>query len=142
MDARSATITFGTQRPARDVATLILLLVGFTALAVAFWMLTLNWAGLLLPLGFLIGAFATLRTEVKEIEIREDALYVRTFLKSYRMPRAHITGVIPSPSGTSVEVLNGNRYMVTPPEVDPGEVATALEAWLSDTLPVSGPPGG
>jgi hypothetical protein len=138
VDAHSATITFGTQRPARDVATLILLLLGFTALAVAFWMLTLNWAGLLLPLGFLIGAYGTLRTEVREIEIREDALYVRTFLKSYRMPRAHITGVIPSPSGTSVEVLNGNRYMVTPPDVDSGAVARTLEAWLGSGVPGPG----
>ena len=131
---------FGRQRSARDFLTLALLFLGFTALAVAFWMLTLNWAGLLLPLGFLIGAYATLRAEVKEIELRDDALILRTFFRAYSIPRAHVTNVARTPRGAAIDVLNGNRYHVTPPETDAELVAHELEEWLatsSSTLPSS-----
>ena len=122
---------FGSQRPLRDVFVLALLLAGFTALAVAFWMFTLNWAGILLPIGFLIGAYAQLRTEVREVELHPDRLFVRTFFREYPMPRAHIRSVIRAPDGGAiVEVLNGNRYPVTPPDVDGEELARTLEAWL------------
>lgn len=109
---------------------LVLLLAGFTALAVAFWMFTLTWAGILLPIGFLIGAYAQLRAEVREVELHPDRLFVRTFFREYPMPRAHIRRVIRSPQGPMVEVLNGNRYAVTPPEVDGEELARTLEEWL------------
>lgn len=124
-------MTFGEQRALRDVLVLALLLVGFTALAVAFWIFTLNWAGLLLPVGFLIGAYAQLRVEVREIEVLPDRLSVRTFFREYPMPRAHIRRVIRSPEGAMVEVLNGNRYAVTPPGVDGEELARTLEDWLA-----------
>jgi hypothetical protein len=123
---------FGRQRALRDVLVLALLLVGFTALAVAFWMLTLNWAGILLPIGFVIGAYAQLRVEVREVELHPDRLFVRTFFREYPMPRAHIRRVLRSPDGAAiVEVLNGNRYAVTPPDVDGEELARTLEAWLA-----------
>ncbi len=118
---------FGRQRSPSDAASLILLLVGFTALAFAFWIYTNTWFGLLLPIGYLIGTFATLRAEVKEIELRGDTLIVRTFFREYPIPRAHIRAL----RGTQIEVLNGNRYEVTPASVDDEEVARALEAWLA-----------
>lgn len=125
---------FGEQRTPRDVLVLALLLVGFTALAVAFWLLTLNWAGILLPIGFLIGAYAQLRVEVREVELRRDRLFVRTFFREYPMPRSHIRSVIRSPDGAAiVEVLNGNRYAVTPPGVDGEELARTLEEWLASS---------
>lgn len=118
---------FGRQRSPADVATIVLLLLGFTALAVAFWIYTSNWAGLLLPLGFLIGLFGTFRAEVKEIELRGDTLVVRTFFRAYPIPRAHIRAL----RGTEIEVLNGNRYEVGPPGADREDVARALQEWLS-----------
>ena len=135
---------FGRQRSARDFITLALLFLGFTALAVAFWILTFNWAGLLLPLGFLIGAYATLRAEVKEIELRGETLILRTFFRAYSIPRAHVTNVARTPRGAAIDVLNGNRYYVTPPETDAEVVAHELEEWFvsrgvtsSSTLPSS-----
>lgn len=122
---------FGVQRPARDVAALALLLTGFSALACAFWILHANWAGLLLPIGFLIGAFSSLRTEVREIELREEVLIVRTFLREYPIPRAHVTKIVRTPQGASVEVLNGNRYLVTPPDTDAAALSRRLEEWLT-----------
>jgi len=122
---------FGAQRSAREVLTLALLLLGFTALAVAFWILNLSWAGLLLPIGFLIGAYATLRAEVKEIELRDDTLILRTFFRAYPIPRAHVKNIARTPRGAAIDVLNGNRYYVTPPETDSEVVAHALEEWLS-----------
>ena len=121
---------FGAQRPPRDVLTIALLFTGFAALAVAFWILTRNWLGALLPLGFLLGAWNFLRTDVREIELRQDALLVRTFFREYPIPRAHVTKVLRTAEGASVEVLNGNRYLVTPPQTDAAEIAHALEVWL------------
>ena len=121
---------FGRQRSPRDYAVLALLLLGFTALAVAFWILTFNWVGLLLPIGFLIGAYSTLRAEVKEIELQSETLLLRTFFRSYKIPRAHITNVARTPRGAAIDVLNGNRYFVTPPDADGEAVAQALEGWL------------
>ena len=118
---------FGRQRPPSEIATIALLLLGFTALAVAFWIYTLNWAGLLLPLGFLIGLYGTFRAEVKEIELRGETLIVRTFFRAYAIPRAHIRTL----RGTQIEVLNGNLYEVAPPGTDRAEVARALSEWLS-----------
>jgi len=117
---------FGRQHSPSDVGTIVLLLLGFAALAVAFWILTSNWAGLLLPLGFLIGLFGTFRAEVKEIELRGETLILRTFFRAYPIPRAHVRAL----RGTEIEVLNGNRYEVAPPGADREEVARALEAWL------------
>ena len=131
---------FGRQRTPRDYATLGLLLTGFSGLAVAFWMLTLNWAGVLLPIGFLIGAWSQLRGEVRELELRGDTLLVRTFFREYPMPRAHIRGVLRTPGGVMVEVANGNRYAVTPPDVLSDDVARALEQWLGVTTSSSTPP--
>lgn len=122
---------FGRQRPPRDVITLALLLTGFSALAVAFWLYTRTWIGVLLPIGFLIGAYAQLRGEVRELELRDDTLFVRTFLRQYTMPRAHIRNVVRTPDGVAVDVLNGNRYVVSPPDTNAEEVLRALEAWLS-----------
>jgi len=120
---------FGRQRSPSDVASLILLFAGFTALAIAFWVYTNTWFGLLLPIGYVIGAYAALRAEVKEIELRGDTLIVRTFFREYPIPRAHIRAL----RGTEIEVLNGNRYVVAPAGVDEEEVAQALEAWLVPT---------
>lgn len=132
---------FGRQRSARDYTTLALLFLGFTALAVAFWILTLNWAGLLLPIGYLIGAYASLRAEVKELELESDTLILRTFFRAYRIPRVHVTNVARTDRGAAIDVLNGNRYYVTPPDADAEEVANALEEWWvatsSSTLPSS-----
>jgi hypothetical protein len=121
---------FGRQRSPGDVATLVLLFAGFTALALAFWVLTLTWFGLLLPIGYLIGVYATLRTEVKEIELRDETLVLRTFFRAYSIPRAHVTKVLRTPRGASIAVLNGNQYEVTPSGTDADEVAHALETWL------------
>jgi hypothetical protein len=57
-------------------------------------------------------------------------LLVRTFFSEYAIPRAHVTKVLRTNNVAAVEVLNGNRYGVTPPDVDVDTVATALEAWL------------
>ncbi len=118
---------FGRQRSPSDVATILLLFLGFTALAIAFWALTSNWAGLLLPLGFVIGLVGSFRAEVKEIELRGETLILRTFFRAYPIPRAHVRAL----RGTEIEVLNGNRYDVTPPGADRAEVARALEEWLN-----------
>ena len=118
---------FGRQRSPTEVATILLLFLGFTALAAAFWILTENWVGLLLPLGFLIGLFGTFRAEVKEIEFRGETLILRTFFRAYPIPRTHIRTL----RGTEIEVLNGNRYDVAPAGTDREEVTRALEAWLS-----------
>jgi hypothetical protein len=120
-------MTFGRQRTAGDVLVLVLLFVGFSGLALAFWLLTANWLGVLLPIGFLIGAYATLRAEVRELELRPDSLQLRTFLRTYPIPRAHVREV----RGTEIEVLNGNRYEVAPAGADRDEVERALDAWLA-----------
>jgi hypothetical protein len=38
-----------------DLAVFLLLLTGFSALALAYWLLTFHWLGVLLPIGFLGG---------------------------------------------------------------------------------------
>lgn len=121
---------FGRQRPPRDIAALALLLAGFSALGLAFWILTSNWLGGLLPLGFLLGAWQSLRADVREIELRGDALLVRTFFREYSIPRAHVTNVVLTPEGAAIDVLNGSRYQVTPPGTDAAKLAHAFDAWL------------
>lgn len=122
---------FGRQRPPEDIAALGLLGTGFFALGVGFLILTGSWVGLLLPIAYLLGVFPPLRTDVREIELRDEQLLVRTFFREYALPRANITGVVRTPQGVAVEVLNGNRYLVTPPGVDVPTLATALHTWLT-----------
>lgn len=127
---------FGRQRAPRDLLVLGLLLAGFSGLALAFWLLTANWLGVLLPLGYVMGAYATLRAEVREVELRRDTLLLRTFFRTYPIPRAHIRAL----RGTEIEVLNGNRYEVAPADADRGGVQRALASWLYDQLPPEPPP--
>lgn len=122
---------FGRQHSPSEVTAILVLFLGFLGLGVAFWILTLHWAGLLLPLGFLIGLFGSFRAEVKEIELRGETLILRTFFRAYPIPRAHVKQVLRTPRGAAIEVLNGNRYEVTPPGTDAAEVAHALETWLT-----------
>ena len=129
-------MTFGRQRTARDYLVLALLFTGFCGLALAFWLLTANWLGVLLPIGFLIGAWATLRAEVRELELRGDSLVVRTFLRTYPIPRAHIRTV----RASEIEVLNGNRYEVAPVDADREAVQRELRSWFYDQLPPDPPP--
>lgn len=121
---------FGKQRPASDLAALALLLLGFSGLAVAIFYLRETLIGLLLPLAFIAGAIAGLRGEVREIELREEKLVLRTFFRAYDIPRAHIRALAMTPSGVAIDVLNGARYVINPPGVDPEELDAALTAWL------------
>lgn len=121
---------FGRQRPAADLAALALLLLGFCGLGLAVWLLRANWLGLVLPLTFILGAAAGLRAEVRELELRADALVLRTFFRSYAMPRTHITNVVMTPRGVAIDVLNGTRYFINPEDVDPQELYRALREWL------------
>ena len=127
---------FGRQRAPRDLLVLALLFTGFSGLALAFWLLTANWLGVLLPIGYVMGAYATLRAEVREVELRGDTLLLRTFFRTYPIPRAHIRTL----RGTEIEVLNGNRYEVAPADADREPVQRALAAWLYDQLPPEPPP--
>jgi hypothetical protein len=67
---------------------------------------------------------------VREIELRGETLLVRTFFRTYPIPRAHIRSVVHAPGGAAIDVLNGNRYDVTPAGVEGTAVAAALEEWL------------
>lgn len=127
---------FGRQRAPRDLLVLALLFTGFSGLALAFWLLTANWLGVLLPIGYVMGAYATLRAEVREVELRGDTLLLRTFFRTYPIPRAHIRTL----RGTEIEVLNGNRYEVAPADADREAVQRAIAAWLYDQLPPEPPP--
>ncbi|HEX6083890.1 MAG TPA: hypothetical protein VF266_05165 [Thermoanaerobaculia bacterium] len=119
---------FGRQRSPRDLLVIALLMTGFCGLAVAFWLLTGTWLGALLPLGFVVGAYATLRAEVREIELRGDTLFLRTLFRTYPIPRAHIRRL----HGGEIEVLNGNRYAVVPADANADEVQRALATWLAE----------
>ncbi len=135
---RDARITFGRQRSAKDLVTIALLLAGFTALALAFKIFTASWLGTLLPIGFIIGLAATLRMEVRQIDLNDELLVIRTFFRAYSIPRAHITSVNLTADGTAITVLNGARYFITPPGVDAAELTNAVRAWLAQAAPTSG----
>jgi hypothetical protein len=124
-------VTFGRQRPPADLITLALLLTGFSALAFAIFYLRETLLGALLPLTFIAGAFAGLRREVREVEIRPDRLILRTFFRSYAIPRDHVRAIAVTTGGTAIDVLSGARYPITPPGVDPLELERALREWLS-----------
>ena len=126
---------FGRQRSLGDYLSIAVLLVGFSVLAVAFHAYTNSWLGVLLPAAYLTGLWAALRTEVRELEIADDRLLVRTFFRTYAMPRAHVIRVVRTPRGPAVEVLNGNRYAVSPFGTDTDAVAEALEAWMQPRVP-------
>lgn len=125
---------FGRQRSPGDYLSILALLAGFCGLALAYRVYTDTWLGLLLPAGYVIGLAAALRTEVRELIVEEDRLVVRTFFRSYPMPRAHILRILRTPRGPAVEVLNGNRYAVTPYGADAEAVAAALEAWMARSI--------
>ena len=127
-----APITFGRQRSAKDLVTIALLLTGFTALALAFRIFTASWLGTLLPIGFIIGLAATLRVEVRQIDLYDDRLVIRTFFRAYSIPRDHITSVHHTPDGTAITVLNGARYSITPSGVGASELTRAVREWASD----------
>jgi hypothetical protein len=123
-------VRFGEQRPIADMAALALLLIGFSALAAAVFYLRETVIGVFLPVTFVAGAIAGLRTEVRELELQPERLIVRTFFTSYTVPRANITGIVLTPRGVAMDVLNGSRYQINPPGVDPIELHAALRAWL------------
>ena len=124
--------TFGRQRPAVDIAALVMLFLGFCAMGVAVWAFTLTWAGVLLPLAFIIGIIADMRSEIREVELTDDALLVRTFFRTWPIPRAHVTGVVVDQRGAAVDVLNGARYYITPGGADHAEFDSALERWWNE----------
>jgi hypothetical protein len=113
-----------------DILAIGLLCFGFSSIAYALWVFTGNWIGVLLPVGFLLGVWASLRVEVREIEIRPAVLLVRTFFREYPIPRAHVTNVALTPQGAAIDVLNGRRYLITPPQSDAEEIAVALAEWM------------
>jgi hypothetical protein len=123
-------VRFGEQRPVAEVAALALLLIGFCGLAAAVFFLRETVIGVLLPLTFIAGAIAGLRTEVRELELHEDRLILRTFFRSYAVPRQNITGVVITARGVAMDVLNGSRYPINPPGVDPAALHAALRQWL------------
>ncbi|MFZ2492952.1 MAG: hypothetical protein WA208_15825, partial [Thermoanaerobaculia bacterium] len=100
------TVTFGRQRPGTDVAAVVLLLTGFTAIACSMWLARGAWLGVLLPVAFVIGIAAGFRTEVREVELTGDRMTLRTFFRSYPIPRAHIRRVVLTDRGLAIEVLN------------------------------------
>ena len=122
---------FGEQRPPRDLVTLALLLLGFSLLALAVFVLHETLFGLLLPLTFIAGAIAGLRGEVRELELAADRLIIRTFFRAYRIPKAHIRRAVIGEHGVEIDVLNGTRYAITPPDVDPAELHRTLTEWLT-----------
>jgi hypothetical protein len=122
-------VRFGRQRPAGDLAALALLFLGFSGLAVAVFFLRETLFGALLPLAFVAGAIAGLRAEVRELELRDDRLILRTFFRGYGIPKAHIKAVVMTPRGVAIDVLNGARYAINPPGVDAEELQNALLAW-------------
>jgi hypothetical protein len=127
-------VVFGKQRPAADLATLALLLVGFCGLAFAIFYLRETLIGALLPLTFIAGAFAGLRGEVREVELHPGKLILRTLFRSYTVPRRHVRAIVATERGPAIDVLSGARYPITPPGVDPIELERALRQWLeSDT---------
>ena len=126
---------FGRQRPPGDIAALALLLLGFCGLAVAIFFLHETLFGLLLPLSFVAGAIAGLRAEVRELELQPDGLIVRTFFRSYGIRRDHIKAVVLVPNGVAIDVLNGSRYPINPPGVDPDELHAAMRRWLAEASP-------
>lgn len=121
---------FGAQRPPSDLFALALLFLGFSGLAVAIFFLRETLFGLLLPLTFIAGAIAGLRGEVREVELLEDRLVLRTIFRGYRIPRAHIRAIVVTPGGVAIDVLNGARYPINPPGVDAVELERALREWL------------
>jgi hypothetical protein len=123
-------VRFGQQRPPADLAALALLLVGFTGLAAAIFYLRETLVGLLLPLTFIAGAIAGLRAEVREVELADDRLVIRTMFRSYAIPRAHIRAIVLTEKGVAIDVLNGSRYPINPPDVDPEQLRQALSNWL------------
>jgi hypothetical protein len=125
-------LRLGRQHPPRDVLAIVVLFAGFCALAAAFLAFTESWLGMLLPLAYLIGLWGSMRTEVRELEIRPDALVVRTFFRSYTMPRPHIVRVVRTHLGPAVDVINGNRYTIAPVGVSHETVFGALEEWLTE----------
>ena len=122
---------YGRQRPASDLAALALLFAGFCGLAVAIFFLRETLLGLLLPLTFLAGAYAGLRTEVREIELFPEKLVLRTIFRGYRIPRAHIRNIVVTEKGVAIDVINGARYVINPPGVEPMELERALRKWLA-----------
>ena len=122
---------YGRQRPPRDLAALALLFLGFSALAVAIFYLRETLVGVLLPLTFIAGAIAGLRGEVREIELLEDRLVLRTMFRAYAIPRAHIRAIVATERGVSIDVLSGARYPINPPGVDAEELRRALSDWLA-----------
>ena len=121
---------WGEQRPIADVAAIALLLIGFSGLAAAIFYLRETIIGVLLPLTFIAGAWAGLRTEVRELELQPERLIVRTFFRSYPVPRANVIAIVMTDRGVAMDVLNGSRYPINPPDVDPVELAAVLRAWL------------
>ncbi len=135
---RSERRLFGKRRAMPDLLLNLALFLSLGGAGVWLWFEERNWIGLVL-LPILVRALYTdLRDNVREIEIRERDLAIRTFLRERVIPRVDIREValVLRPLGMNqrlscgIGLHSGEAVWLAPRSIDVIELHEALRQWL------------
>jgi hypothetical protein len=129
---------FGRRFPAVYLATSVIVCGAFVALGVWLWRSEGQWIGLLVPPVLLWGLHAEFRDQIRELELHETALVLRTVLRERVVLRQDIdhTELLLKPVGNGhlLSVLlvlrDGSSVWVHPVGQDAQDVYAAVESWL------------
>jgi hypothetical protein len=129
---------FGRRFPAVYLASSVIVCGAFVALGVWLWRSEGVWVGLLVPPVLLWGLYAEFRDQLRELELHETKLVLRTVLRERVVMRQDIdrTQLLLKPvrSGHLLSVLlvlrDGSSVWVHPVGEDAEDVYAAVENWL------------
>ncbi|MFL6248730.1 MAG: hypothetical protein ACJ74H_22085 [Thermoanaerobaculia bacterium] len=131
--ASSRTI-FGNRRAASFISFNALVFLGLSALGIWVWLDQRYWVGLVLPPMMVWALYTDLRDSVRQVEVGEDSVIIRTFLREEAIPASEIAEVdlTLKPVGAQqilacgIALQDGDYRFLVPPGVDAVELTEAM----------------
>ena len=128
---------FGRRFAASYLAPSLLVLAAFVALGLWLWASEGEWIGLLVPPALLWGLYAEFRDQLRELELRQESLVLRTILRERIILREDIVStqllLTPVRNGKLLSVMvvlrDGRSVWIQPAGQDAQEVHATVKSW-------------